>query len=76
MTVEDLYLQIMLNSGMREIPIGYQSKCLSVIKETLSSNGISMEREVSIELSESVSDESISDTTELYESATYDELYR
>lgn len=73
--VEDLYTQIMLNREMMKIPIGYQSYCLTAIRETLSKNGISMEREVNIELSESLL-ESISDADTTNTDAAYDELFR
>lgn len=77
MKVEELFTEIMLNSEMDKIPIGYKSCCMTAIRETLSNNGISMEREVNIELSESIYGKSVSDTTELYEpTTTYDELFR
>lgn len=75
-TVNDIYNEVMMHHDMNKIPVGYKSFCMSAIKETLFKNGISMEREVHVELSESLLseseyDESISES-ELYSTNEYD----
>lgn len=69
MKVEELYNEVMMHHDMNKIPVGYKSYCMSAIKETLFKNGIGMEREVSIELSESLLSESN------YEPVPESELY-
>lgn len=81
MTVDDLYNQVVLHHDMNKVPVGYQSLCFSAIRETLHKNGISMEREVKVELSESVLPESkyyesVPTDTELYSTDLYESEYK